>query len=404
MDACHCKDYTRAAILRQTAARAGAGAGLRAIEPGMPLPAGTGLSRRSFLARSSGLALAVFGGGALAPERVRGGHRRRDGRGAARSTVLVSIFLSGGLDTLSLLAPVDDPAYQALRPTLKLAPNPAHAFAADPLLQWHPAALPLKSLNESGRLTVVPAIGYSTPNQSHFTSRHFYEVGELNESRPGRLAGPLAGPQRPRRQPAPGPLDGRDPRARARRGEHARGRRRVADELLAQHGRRRDGRPREHEPGLRGDRPARRRATRQLAAARHAAAQVVGIQDSLSPLFGQAITDTPAGVDVPGQQRLRQQAQGAGEDAAHGPADPLRRARRQRRLRHARQPGRDAHEQPEPVRGGAAGLPGRPRGARWRPAARRSPTACSCTSGASSGAARPRTARAPTTARRARRC
>ena len=64
MDACHCKEHSRAAILRQAAAAsaAGAGAGLRAIEPGMPLPAGTGLSRRSFLARSTGLALAVFGG------------------------------------------------------------------------------------------------------------------------------------------------------------------------------------------------------------------------------------------------------------------------------------------------------------------------------------------------------
>ena len=64
------------------AARAGAGRGLRAIEPGMPLPAGTGLSRRSFVARSAGLALAVFGGGALAPARARGGHRGRAG-GAA---------------------------------------------------------------------------------------------------------------------------------------------------------------------------------------------------------------------------------------------------------------------------------------------------------------------------------
>ena len=99
MDACHCKEHTRAAILRQAAARAGAGAGLRPIEPGMPLPAGTGLSRRSFLARSSGLALAVFGGGALAPRAFEEGIA--DAMAAARqNSVLVSIFLDGGLDTL----------------------------------------------------------------------------------------------------------------------------------------------------------------------------------------------------------------------------------------------------------------------------------------------------------------
>jgi hypothetical protein len=34
---------------------------LPAIEPGMPLPAGTGLSRRSFVTHSVGAMLAVYG-------------------------------------------------------------------------------------------------------------------------------------------------------------------------------------------------------------------------------------------------------------------------------------------------------------------------------------------------------
>ena len=51
-----CDDCTRTDLLR-----AAAGKGLPAIEPGMPTPAGTGLSRRSFLARSAGLALSVYG-------------------------------------------------------------------------------------------------------------------------------------------------------------------------------------------------------------------------------------------------------------------------------------------------------------------------------------------------------
>src|ERR687897_2108685 len=204
MNSCHSKAYTRAAVMRDAAAKAaGAGAGLRAIEPGMPLPAGTGLSRRSFLARSSGLALAVFGGGALAPRAFDEGIA--DAMGAARqNTVLVSVFLDGGLDTLSLLAPVADTTYQTLRPTLKLAPDAALTFRDDARLQWHGAAAPLKALHEENKLTVVPAIGYSSPNQSHFTSRHFYEVGELNEAgqvgwlgrwldRNGRLDNPLQG-------------------------------------------------------------------------------------------------------------------------------------------------------------------------------------------------------------------
>ena len=53
-----CDGYTRSQLLRSAAAEAGKG--LPAIEPGMPEPAGTGLSRRKFLSRSAGLALAIY--------------------------------------------------------------------------------------------------------------------------------------------------------------------------------------------------------------------------------------------------------------------------------------------------------------------------------------------------------
>ena len=52
-----CNDFTRSHLLRASVARAGAGVPI--TEPGMPTPAGTGLTRRSMLLRSSGLALAV---------------------------------------------------------------------------------------------------------------------------------------------------------------------------------------------------------------------------------------------------------------------------------------------------------------------------------------------------------
>ena len=55
-----CNEFSRSSLMRKAVAQAGSG--LPAIEPGMPVPAGTGLDRRSFLARSVGLALAVYGG------------------------------------------------------------------------------------------------------------------------------------------------------------------------------------------------------------------------------------------------------------------------------------------------------------------------------------------------------
>jgi uncharacterized protein (DUF1501 family) len=167
--ACHCDDYSKAQ----------AGRGLRGIEPGMPVPAGTGLSRRSFLARSSGLALSVFGGTMLSRLALEEGIAAAAG---SSSPVLVSIFMSGGFDAMSMLAPIGDSRYASLRPNIGMAPSgdSADVFSEDDRLHWHPSAAPLRDLHRAGKVSVMPAIGYKDPNQSHFTSRHYWEVGEVN--------------------------------------------------------------------------------------------------------------------------------------------------------------------------------------------------------------------------------
>jgi uncharacterized protein (DUF1501 family) len=168
-----CSNYTRSQLLRAAAAEAGQG--LPSIEGGMPLPAGTGLSRRSFLSRSAGLAMAVYGASKLPLAAFEEGiaHAATNGR------ILVSIFFDGGIDSLSVLAPVGHSRYATLRPTLALPADQGTPFAPDPTMHWHPSAQPLAQLYSEGKVAVFPAIGYTSPNQSHFTSRHFYEIGEL---------------------------------------------------------------------------------------------------------------------------------------------------------------------------------------------------------------------------------
>ncbi|MGH2713313.1 MAG: DUF1501 domain-containing protein [Thermoleophilaceae bacterium] len=164
---CGCTEYSRA------------GRGLPAIEAGMPLPAGTGLTRRSFISRASGLALAVYGGAALGPKAFEEGIAAAAAQ-APDQRILVSIFLSGGVDSLTLLAPTGHSRYAGLRPTLALAPDRGTPFAEDTSLRWHPSASSLAALHGEGKVTVFPAVGYDDPNQSHFTSRHYWEVGEVN--------------------------------------------------------------------------------------------------------------------------------------------------------------------------------------------------------------------------------
>src|SRR4051794_3593669 len=175
-DHCHCRDYTRSEVMRRAAAQAGKG--LPAIETGMPTPAGTGLSRRTFLSRSTGLALAVYGATKLPLSAFEAGIAQA----ATPPKVLVSIFFDGGIDSLNVLAPVNDSTYQNLRPTIGLHLNDSPApltFSEDSSLYWHPSAAGLRTLHGEDKVTAFPAIGYSSPNQSHFTSRHYYEIGEV---------------------------------------------------------------------------------------------------------------------------------------------------------------------------------------------------------------------------------
>jgi uncharacterized protein (DUF1501 family) len=171
-----CTEFSRSSLLRRAVAEAGSG--LPPIEPGMPIPAGTGLDRRDLLLRSAGLALAVYGAGSFALPGFEDGILEA-AEAAPAQPVLVSVFLDGGIDSLSFLAPVGDPDYRRLRPRLAL-PDSVLAFSEDPRLRWHPEAAAFRTLHLEGKLTVLPTVGYTDADQSHFTSRHYWEVGATN--------------------------------------------------------------------------------------------------------------------------------------------------------------------------------------------------------------------------------
>jgi uncharacterized protein (DUF1501 family) len=171
----HCNEFSRAHLLRGAAAEAGRG--LPSIEPGMPVPAGTGLTRRSFMMRAGLGLMSVYGASRLGFDDLQAGIARAQG---AEAPIIVSVFLDGGADSLSILAPVEDQRYRDLRPQLRLEPGTGETFGEDDRLMWHPQAAPLHDLHEAGKLTVMPTVGYTDPDQSHFTSRHYWEVGKLD--------------------------------------------------------------------------------------------------------------------------------------------------------------------------------------------------------------------------------
>ncbi len=142
----------------------------------MPMPAGTGLNRRQFVLSSAGLLLSVYGAGRmLDPAAFEAGIA--NAAIVPGNRVIVSVYLQGGIDSMSVLCPTGDPLYGKYRQVLAVKEGAGPAFSEDPRLEWHPAAAPLAQLHAEGKVSALPTVGYADPNQSHFTSRHYYEVG-----------------------------------------------------------------------------------------------------------------------------------------------------------------------------------------------------------------------------------
>jgi uncharacterized protein (DUF1501 family) len=79
----------------------------------------------------------VYGASALTPRGARHGIAQALAAGPP-DTVLVTVFLDGGVDALSVLFPHGDPEYRRLRPKLALADS-GLVFPEDTRLRWHPS-------------------------------------------------------------------------------------------------------------------------------------------------------------------------------------------------------------------------------------------------------------------------
>ena len=169
-----CDDYTRSQLLRGAAAEAGQGpAGDRAGD------AGAGRDR-ALAALASSPARRAGAGRLRRLEDPALGLRGRDRPGRRRPTRSSSRSSSTAASTRSACSPRSATrATRSCGPAWRSPPGAGAAFSEDSRLQWHPAAAALATLHAERKVSVFPAIGYDHPDQSHFTSRHYYEVGEL---------------------------------------------------------------------------------------------------------------------------------------------------------------------------------------------------------------------------------
>ena len=105
--------------------------------------------------------------------------------------ILVSIFLRGGVDGLSVIVPHGDDDYYRNRPTLALArPSDSESKAADRVIDLdgyfglHPALAPLLPLQQAGQMAIIQACGSGDQTRSHFEAMATMERGISQDTGP----------------------------------------------------------------------------------------------------------------------------------------------------------------------------------------------------------------------------
>jgi uncharacterized protein (DUF1501 family) len=97
----------------------------------------------------------------------------KDGR------ILVVVQQSGGNDGINTVVPFKDDGYASHRKTLWLPEK--RLIKVNSEIGLHPAMGDAGKLLESGRLAIVPGVGYPNPNRSHFGSMAIWQSARLDE-------------------------------------------------------------------------------------------------------------------------------------------------------------------------------------------------------------------------------
>jgi uncharacterized protein (DUF1501 family) len=142
------------------------------------------------------------------------------GRGAWAATStnptkskLIVVMLRGAVDGMNVVAPVGDPNYRTLRPTigLEMPGMDGGALALDGYFGLHPALAPLLPYWEKKQLAFVHASGSPDSSRSHFDAQDYMESGTpgVKNTQDGwlnRLVAVLPGTSTPSRLLSVGPV------------------------------------------------------------------------------------------------------------------------------------------------------------------------------------------------------
>jgi uncharacterized protein (DUF1501 family) len=113
---------------------------------------------------------------------------------AGDGNILVVVELAGGIDGLNVIVPYAAyDTYKSLRPSIAIPKDLLEELPGSTTMRMAPelalgpralnaanAVSGLKSIADAGKLAVIQAVGYPTPNLSHFTSRDIWYSATIN--------------------------------------------------------------------------------------------------------------------------------------------------------------------------------------------------------------------------------
>lgn len=143
-------------------------------------------TRREFLQHALGSSTLLSLGFSVPEFLARAAHAA-DSAPPRGDNVLVVVQLTGGNDGLNTVIPFADDGYARNRFVLRIPTE--QVLKLDDQLGLHPQMPGFRKLVESGRLAILPGVGYPNPDRSHFRSMDIWHTArpEVEDKRDGWL-------------------------------------------------------------------------------------------------------------------------------------------------------------------------------------------------------------------------
>ena len=92
--------------------------------------------------------------------------------------ILVIIYLGGGNDGLNTVIPLEYfSAYTSLRTNIAIPENKVLSLTGNPATGFHPVMTGMRDLYNEGKLSIINAVSYPNPDQSHYRSTDIWMTG-----------------------------------------------------------------------------------------------------------------------------------------------------------------------------------------------------------------------------------